>query len=206
MACGLLAGLASVFRINGLFLVAALVVWYGQAERREGTWVPRLRPGALGLAVGPLFVTAWFVWLRNLTGRWDAWTFAQRDGWGRMLAWPWTGVERGLRNLALASDWHTALTRVFDLVALAVAVAVPFLYLRRRDWAAATFLGLSAASIVFSSTLASAARYVLVWFPLYETVANWLVERPVARRTALITSAVVALVVSYSWSQRYWVG
>lgn len=202
-AAGTLAGFACVFRLNGLFLVAALVVLYVMQERL-GRGV-RLRATAGFLAVGPLFVLGWAIWLHGLTGQWDAWAAAQEQGWGRTFSWPWAGLARGVGELGSLSSWHELLARTFDLAALGVAAVTPIYYVMRRNWPVATLLGLSGVTVVFSSILDSGARYLLVLFPLYISAAEWLAPRPRARRIIITISSALALVNTFSWSQKYWI-
>ena len=102
---GLLAGLACTLRITGPLLVVGLAVMYVQTEGR-GPMKWRLRPSALTLMSGPLFVVGYFAWLRAGTGQWDAWTTAQREGFGRASAPPWVGLEDALHKLMTADSGH----------------------------------------------------------------------------------------------------
>src|SRR6476646_5096186 len=62
---GTLAALASLVRINGLFLAVALAVLYLLQQRG------RLRRNAFALALPVLAVAAFFVYLRTRTGSWN---------------------------------------------------------------------------------------------------------------------------------------
>lgn len=200
---GVLAGLACTLRVNGAFLVVALIVLHLVRERHGGRW--RVGPGVLTLALGPLFILGWMVWLHGLTGQWDAWTSAQLSGWGRFATWPWVGLHDVATNIAAADSWHLLLARWLDVAAWFVAVAAPWWFIIRRNWPIAVLLGLNAVAIVTSSILDSGGRYLLVWFPLYVCVASWLASRPRLRYAVLTASACLALTLSYCWSQQYWV-
>src|SRR3954471_140983 len=93
---GVLAALASLVRINGLFLAVALGVLYLAQHRR------RLRRDVLALALPVLAVGAFFGYLRLRTGTWNAWQEAQDLGWHRGVAAPWTGLANGWRSMQTA--------------------------------------------------------------------------------------------------------
>lgn len=201
---GVLSGLACTFRLNGLFLVASLAAFY-IISKGVGARAWRIKPGALTLLLGPFFIICWAVWLHRLTGQWNAWTSAQEQGWGRTLAWPWVGVNDALVNLRAADSWHLALSRILDLAAVGIALIAPIYCVVRRNWPFAILLGLNAATLIFSSIFVSGARYILVWFPLYIFAARFLAERRILLWAILIASSTLALILSYAWSQQYWI-
>ena len=203
LVAGVLAALACTLRVNGLFLVAGLVVLYLVRER-EGRRL-RVRPGVWALALGPLFVAGWFTYLHGLTGHWNEWILELDRGWGRATTWPWTGISVGLGRVAEAGSWHLVLARVLDVAAWVVALVVPVWFAVRRNWPVVVLLALNAFTVLTSSILDSGARYLLAWFPLYVTVAAFLADRPRARTVLVGVSAAFALLLAWSWSQQYWV-
>lgn len=167
---GLLAGAAAAVRINGAFLAVALAVMYAIQLRAEG----RLRPHRDALALlTPLFVVlAFFAWLHRTTGSWSAWRDAEVRGWQRRAAWPWDGLRIGWHAATAAhapemifAQWADLLTTVAGLVLIVVLV-------RLRRWPEATYLAPNVAVLVCSTTLVSAPRYALAWFPGYLLAAQ----------------------------------
>ena len=239
---GVLAALASLVRINGLFLAAALLVLYLQqahrdaasadlatagssgerseamadlatagpsaelseatadlatagpsAERSEATvagrprgrargvvglaqgWA-RLRRGArwdvLALALPVLPVAGFFALLRARTGSWNAWQETQELGWHRRPAWPWQGIAEGWHSLRTANTPDLAISRWADLLVTLFGVVLVVVLVALRRWAEAAFVLPNVAVLVCSTTLISAPRYGLVWFPAYLLLAE----------------------------------
>src|SRR3954453_591279 len=197
---GALAALASLVRLNGLFLAAALAVLYLLEHRR------RLRADALALGLPLLAVGAFVVHLRVRTGSWNAWQQAQQLGWHRSVAAPWTGLGNAWRSIGTAntadlviSHWDDLLGTVFGIV-LVVVLAV----LRRLP--EPLFVLLNVAVLVCSTTLISAPRYALMWFPAYLLLA----ELGVRPRCRWVTPAIVVVclpllgVVALSFAAHGW--
>lgn len=77
----LLAAGASLIRVNGLFLAAALGVLFITSAHRRWRDAPfLLLPFA---AIGAVLV-----WFHSMTGSWTTWTDAQTAGWGRTFVNP----------------------------------------------------------------------------------------------------------------------
>jgi Mannosyltransferase (PIG-V) len=178
---GALAGLASLVRINGLFLAVALGVLYLVQHRR------RLRPDVLALALPVLAVAAYFVYLRLRTGSWNAWQQAQDIGWDRGVAAPWTGLKNGWHNMATAGTADLVISRWADLVVTVAGVLLVVVLALLRRWPETVFVLLNVAVLVCSTTLISAPRYALMWFPVYLLLA----ELGVRPRWRWVTPALV---------------
>lgn len=203
LVAGLLAGGACTLRLNGLFLVAGLMMLYVMRERSG--WRVRVDMSAIALFIGPVLVACWAVWLHGLTGHWDAWTIAQERGWGRTAVMPLAGLGDGLSKLEGANSWHLLIARILDIAAIVIAIVATAYYLRRRDWPIATLLGLNAVPVLTSSILDSGGRYILVWFPIYVSIAEWVDRHPRWRYVIVGGSVGAALLLTYAWSQQYWI-
>jgi hypothetical protein len=188
----LLGSLATLSRPSGLFLVPALIVLYVTTERAAGR-----RPGLLdGLAVAcsGLGVVAYWSWLGWRTGDALAWFHAQEEGWNRRTQWPWRSLLSQGIHILREPRWDWQVQAVFELVfALGLIVAVVIL-IHRRDWAAATLVGLTAVSLMTSNSYLSLARNTLTLFPLTILVA-WatLGVRQWVGRSVLAVSVVLLL-------------
>jgi hypothetical protein len=161
---GALAGAASLVRVNGLFLAVGLAVLYLMQSRRQGSglglrWV--------GLLASPAAFGAYVTYLWTRTGSWTEWSQAQTIGWDRRVAWPWIGVTNTWRAMLSPGVTDLPLTHAVDLGATALCLALLVELVRRRWWGEAAYLGLNAAVLVCSTTLQSAGRYALLWFPGY---------------------------------------
>src|SRR4051812_7154029 len=178
---GVLAGLASLVRINGLFLAVALGVLYLVQHRR------RLRPDALALALPVLAVGAFFVYLPLRTGTWTAWQQAQDIGWDRGVAAPWTGLKNGWHNMATAGTADLVISRWADLAVTVAGILLVVVLALLRRWPETVFVLLNVAVLVCSTTLISAPRYALMWFP----ASLLLAELGVRPRWRWVTPAIV---------------
>ncbi len=203
---GLLAGLACTLRITGPLLVVGLAVMYVQTEGR-GPMKWRLRPSALTLMSGPLFVVGYFAWLRARTGQWDAWTTAQREGFGRATAPPWVGLEDALHKLMTADSGHLRVVRLLELAAPLAAWAGTIWLIRRRWWPEAVYAALCSVSMSFSTIFDSSPRYLHAVFPLFVLLGAWLARRrPPARAVWVGASALAASGIAAGWAMQWWVG
>lgn len=201
---GALAGLATGVRINGLFLASALAVMFLLQLRRR-------RPGVhwydgAALLLPGLVLLAYFAWLKGQTGSWTAWQDAESLGWERELAAPWTGLVNGYSAVGTGGGFH--LSSAADLTAVLLGLAVTGCLLVLKRWPEAVYLGLNLAVLVCSTTLVSADRYTLTWFPMYVLLAQAL-ARPGRRwiRVLLVAAAIPLLVYcTAAWTLRVWIG
>jgi hypothetical protein len=175
---GVLIGLGSLARLQGLVLVLPLVLlgWL----RDERRW----RPSLLWLALGPLAVAAFFGYVAWLTGSIGAYGDAQ-SAWGR------GGVGGEPAGGSLGSA--LSVQNLVSLVTLLVAVFVLLFFRRdfRRNgipWPYALVPVLFIAAVFASGILESVGRYVLLAFPL-----AWLLACRGARFQRVWQLATVAL-------------
>ncbi|HET8615620.1 MAG TPA: mannosyltransferase family protein [Actinomycetales bacterium] len=197
---------ACAVRVNGVFLVAALVVMRIEQGRRRGSWLPR--GGALAVLLAPLTAVAYVVYLSVRTGRLGAWQEAQSTGWVRQIAWPWQGLAAGWHAATSAKAWDVTVARWADLACVIAGIALTAALVWLRRWAEALLMLLNLAVLVCSTMLTSSARYALMWFPGYLLLAEltlherwrflrWLV--PVVCAPALV-------VLSVAFADHRWIG
>jgi hypothetical protein len=200
---GVLSALACAVRINGLFLVAGLGVMYLMQLREARRWQPK--KDVMALAAGPAVVAVWMGYLHARTGSWRAWSAAEEKGWGRHPAWPSEGVQVSLHRIQKAWNVHWMLSGWADLLAAVLSVALVVVFLRLRRWPEATFLGLSAISIVCSTLYVSAPRYALTLFPAYLLAARASVDRPWLRRGLIAACVPLMVLTSCAYGARLWI-
>ena len=145
--------------------------------RRLGLSRLGLRTDVLALALPLVAVGGYFAYLRSRTGTWNAWQTAQDIGWHRGTAAPWTGVHNAWVSVQSAGAPDLMLSRWADLVVTLGGVALVVVLLALRRWPEAVFVLLNVAVLICSTTLVSAPRYALTWFPAYMLVAE-LAVRP----------------------------
>ena len=197
---GVLVALASLVRINGLFLAVALGVLYLTQHRR------RLRPDVLALALPLVAVGGFFAYLRLRTGSWNAWQDAQDLGWHRGLAAPWTGLANGWHSARTAGSADLVISRWADLVVTVAGIALVVVLAVLRRWPETVFVLLNVAVLACSTTLISAPRYALMWFPAYLLVAELGVRDRWRRLTPTVVIACLPLlgVVALSFASHQW--
>ena len=172
---GLFVGLATGVRVNGVFVALGLAVMYLVQLRAEGRRLPRVDVLALGSPL--LVVGGYFAYLHALTGSWNAWREAEERGWGRRTAWPWQGMAEGWRSATTAGAPDLVVSRWADLVVTVLGIVLVAVLLRLRRWPEAAYVLPNVLVLVCSTTLISAPRYALLWFPAYLLLAD-LVVRP----------------------------
>ena len=177
---GMLAGLATVVRVNGVFLAAGLALMYLLQLRPAGTagwdggW-RRPRVDALALLSPAIAVGGFVAYLHARTGSWTAWTDAQVIGWGRRTAWPWQGIQGGWHAIGHATTPDLFVAYVADVGFALAGVGLVLVLLWRRRWAETVYVAASVAVLLCSTTVQSSPRYALTWFPAYLMLAEGLV-------------------------------
>lgn len=203
LLCGiLLAGAASV-RINGLFVLAAVLVLFVQTRPRGlREWV---KGWPLALPVVPVLV--FFGYLYHLTGHWDAWERAEVQGWDRHTTYPWR---------TLAQTWHYAFGRYMiaenaweyqlEIVVTFIGVGVGIWLLYRRRWAEFVYLLLSVGTLATSHVYLSVPREMLTWWPMWAALAVWSARRTWVKSIYLTFSAPTAVAIAYMFLSGKWAG
>lgn len=201
---GLLGALAASARVTGIPFCAALAVQYLVVRRAAGE--PVLARPALALALPPLPIAGFVLYLRARTGQWDAYTEAMRAGWNRAVDWPWNGWATTWNS---AFDGSEASTFVWfwrgELLAVVVGVGLTVILVIGRRWGEATFVGLMTVLMSFSNYYASGIRGVLVAFPLYLLLARVAARAPWVRGAYVWLCAPLMFVFVVAFAQGQWV-
>ncbi|GLY26968.1 mannosyltransferase family protein [Kineosporia sp. NBRC 101731] len=201
---GLAAAGATAVRVNGLFLICALAVMFVIQLYRRRPGVRWYAGASLALPVVP--VATYFAWLHSQTGSWTEWNDAEKLGWDRRLAAPWTGLAQGWSDAFL--NGRVSIPATADLVAVLVGLAVTVALVVRRRWPEVTYMGLNMVVLVCSTTLTSSARYTLTWIPMYILLAE-ILARPGRRwLQMLLAAAAIPLLVFFTgaWTLRWFIG
>lgn len=144
----------------------------------------RLRRDILWLALFPVGLAAYCVWLALTGGELLTPFNAERALWGRQFAGPLAGIWDGARNtfeglIHLFSREHPHVTSFAFLLAYLPAVVGVF---RRLPLAYGLYvlasIGVAVSYPAAEEPLLSMPRYLLVLFPLGMWLAAWLVEHP----------------------------
>ncbi len=208
----LLAGLACTFRVSGVFLVIALVVLAlvgngeGKSQDLPRSWPQRIH-NAFWMIVPTAVVAAYIAYLYYLTGSWTAWLQAQQTGWARGFKSPIEAFKTTW-NATDPAAWQgrplVARVFVFEIVSMAVGVALTVVCLVRRRWAEATWVGLQLIAFGTSTWFMSVNRAVLLWFPLFLVLGQIFFWRPRSAAGRQIWSGVTMLGVAASLGLSWW--
>jgi hypothetical protein len=172
LPAGIMAAFASFTRVDGLFLIAALAVLFITVKRRRGEPI-LLRLAGL-VTVGVSGIGLYFVYLFAATGDPLAWSHAETAGWHRTTSWPWVGLSNSIHRAVTAASGPTRLESWLDIVFAVLLVIGTVHFLRNKQWAEATLVGLTTISLTTSSTYMSIGRESLAVFPLFILVATTL--------------------------------
>ena len=196
----LLAGLASVVRVNGLFLCVAVAIEIlrradGRRLRSMAMFVPALVP-----------LACYEIYLRLRTGSWLAWSHAEQLGWQRQFTNPirtftttWTA--------GFGHEFSAPINFVFQLeiVAVAIGLIATVALLRYRRWPEAIYVGLTIAALATSIWYESVPRSLLLLWPVWCGLGALAVRRrwagPVYLALSIPVSAAIALLfMSGNWA------
>jgi Mannosyltransferase (PIG-V) len=168
---GVLAGIATLVRVNGLFLAVGLAVLFVTSSPR--TWA---RGSALLLPFAA--ASGYVAYLHSLTGSWTAWTDAQRTGWGRDFTSPIEAVrttfEMGFTNgvsAGFAVQYRLEIAFMVVILAFAVVLAV------KRWWGELTYVLLTCVALGTSTLFYSVPRSMLTLFPIWVLLGVWMSRR-----------------------------
>jgi hypothetical protein len=201
LAAGVLGGGASLVRVTGVFLGAALLVeWL--LDRSGRRWRDLLPLSLPFVAVG-----GYFVYLHWLTGDWLAWSHAQASGWQRRFTTPWH---------ALATTWDSAtgsgLGNAYvwsfraEIAAVLVGVVLSVALLALRRWAELVYVGGQVVALATSSFYLSVARATLLWWPLWLLLARLGSDRKTVHAAYLACAPPLMAVAVIAFVQGHWVG
>lgn len=215
-AAGLLTAGAAFTRVTGLGLAVALGVEYlvqHQRARRaagEPTWTLRglVDRHCLWLLAPLASAGSYVVYLWARTGRWDAYSEAQRIGWGRDF--PVSPVQAFQTSFAQATNLDQAAGFVWawrtEVTVVVLGVVLALVLVASRRFGEATFVGLNVSLLALSSYYASGARAALIWFPLYTLLARLTWQRDWLHLAVLAVTAPLAIVFTVTFVQGGWLG
>lgn len=200
LQAGLLAGGAAVFRVNGLFLGAALVVMFLVSPTRawRQSW-------ALAL---PFAVTAaYFAYLWTVTGDPRAWFSAQSEGWDRHLTDPITSL---LTTVDLVSSFNDGVGAphsrfIIEIVAVVGLAAFGVVMLVKRWWAEGFLTLVTVLSLATSTYYYSVPRSAVVLVPVWMLLGWWMSRSRWLRVGYVVVATPLLVLVTMRFAQGQWI-
>jgi len=195
---GLFAAGATLIRVNGLFLMAALLVLLVTSDRRQ------LRKG-WPLLLPAVVVAGHFAYLQRITGSWTAWRDSMSDNFGRSFVDPVTSFMNTY-NLVFDFVPGTISSRfVVEILTAVVLISFTVLLLWWRYWAEATYVGLTTFSLITADFYQALPRSLLVLFPIWLVLARWMTESRLIRFSYIAVAIPALALTTYLFSFQQWI-
>jgi hypothetical protein len=202
---GLLCAGASFTRVNGLFLVAALLVMLlvkvYRGQERFSIWK------VVALALGGTGTAAYLLYLWRVTGDLMAWQHAQDKGWARRTVWPWTAFTNTIDAIRGVDDVFRRAQWLIDMAMSVLGLLAAIYMAVRRYWAELALTIITFAVLLSSTNYLSIARSTLTIFPIFILGGGILARRPEWVSTVVLTlSGVWMLASTVLFTMTIWVG
>jgi hypothetical protein len=170
VTAGVFGALASMTRVEGVLTALPLLYEAWRAWReRAGTTLVR---GVIGLALVPMGLAAYMVYLYALQGDPMAFTKVQAD-WNRHFAPPWVSIANTVHAIATTPLNSVAANHVIELVFTLSFLALMVVAFRALRPSYAWYLAASLLMPMCTASLMSMPRFVLVVFPAFMLLALW---------------------------------
>ena len=164
---GLLAGLATATRPNGLALVLACAVSAVIAIRRDRDWRSLAAP-----ILSPLGFVAFQLWLGNHTGEAGVWFRVQSEAWGEGASYGLTAVRKTFEAFARPLTSPTNVITAASVVAMVMMIY--FAYRRRLPPPLVAYSAGILALMLLPNTVTARPRFLYTAFPLFISAAAYL--------------------------------
>ncbi|WP_235750596.1 mannosyltransferase family protein [Nigerium massiliense] len=201
-----LAALACTLRVSGLFLIGALAILALTQRGRVRLIVRRL--AWLLLPAATLF--GYVLFLYTETGSWTAWFSAQAAGWERGFHWPWEAFWNSWQSLQPGMyPEHPEWVWIFrgEMVSVFVGLAVAIVALAKRRIAESAWVAVQVLAFSLSYWFQSVNRAVLLWFPLWTQIAEFVeTRRHGGWRAVWALVALAALALQGVWAWLFFSG
>lgn len=195
----LLAACAGLVRIDGMFLIAGLLVMAAASERGG-----RIR-AALWACVALAGPALYEVYLRAETGSWSAWTWANNDGWDLHYVGPWQSFRNSWDRAfghGMAPD-RAAMFQL-EIACLAATLALTLVLAWRRAWPETVYCGLAVIALGTTTFYQSTPRALLIMWPLYVLTARAAEKRPWVGQVYLWVCAPLAVITAVMFFLGEW--
>jgi hypothetical protein len=190
----LAAALLGITRPLGVLMTPVLLwLYFSAIQWRIGS----VRANILWLLLAPLPFLLYLAWLGQATGDWLAPLNAQQPFF-RGFAWPWTTLLDPTHTHPLLTPIEQSFLTLFLVVGLVACWRLPSA--AYGLWVLALIL-----PFLFTGTVTSSLRYILVAAPVYVVLAQWGRFAMLDRLLQMLFFA-IQIVLMVAWSQFYFVG
>ncbi|MBH1939069.1 hypothetical protein I5Q34_33240, partial [Streptomyces sp. AV19] len=198
----LLTALATMVRVSGLFLAAAIALHFCLTVRARRDW--RRLPW---LALPALPAALYSTYLHAHTGDWLAWKHAEERGWYRTFHTPWEAWANTWRN-AFGHTQTTNYAFMFqvELAAMLIGLLLLVLLVRQHRWPEALYLALTLCALGTSYWYMSIPRATLLWWPLWIGLAARSFRTPRFKTAYLCFATPLTVVFALAYLTGRWAG
>lgn len=167
VAAGLLAGLATATRPNGLALVLACAVAAGIAIRDDRDWRSLAAP-----ILSPLGFIGFQLWLGHHTGEAGVWFRVQTEAWGEGASYGLTAVRKTFEAFAKPLTSPTNIITAASVVAMLMMIY--FAHRKRLPLPQVAYCAGILALMLLPNTVTARPRFLYTAFPLFISAAAYM--------------------------------
>lgn len=187
LAC-VLAALAGLTRINGLFLIPALLAEAYQQYRTTRRWQRQW----LWIGIAPLGFGGYLLLNQYVTNSAFAFLTVQNAHWFRSLVFPWVGLRNTFNTMMTGTPVNAQMGGVLELSFAVLGLVCTLITWRRLRLSYGVWMTCNWLVFVSTPFVLSVPRYMLILFPIYILFAD-LARRHVLANTMLTTWSLLLL-------------
>ena len=200
--CGVYTSLAAFTRPDGLFLIPAFVLMALSQPMGAQRW-----RALLGVAQSVYGPAVYELYLHSKTHSWNAWSEANKVGWGLHYVGPWQSLKTsywGAFQHPYGGEF--GFLEQLEIVCMAVIAFSAIGFAVRRRWPEAVYLGIAAIGLGTQTWYQSVPRTMLIMFPIWVALAHFSERRVWAGKTYLAVSGSLAVVLGLLYLGGQWAG
>jgi hypothetical protein len=156
----------------------------------------KIRWNVLWAGLAPLGLFTFLIGLFPITGNLFAPLLGQ-SAWGKVLVFPWVTLFSPVATVESITTFDQVLVILYLILSVICLYKLPSKSL-------GIYCLLSMSAFLFSGSLLSASRYLLVLFPIIILLSIWGKNRFVDRAVLMISIVFLAILMT-AWTQFYWV-
>lgn len=195
---GIFAAGATLVRVNGLFLMVALLVLFLTTDRDN--WRK-----AWALLLPAAVVAGHFTYLREVTGSWTAWRDAMSDNFARSFVDPVTAFVNSYNLVFDYLPGQISSRFVIEIATALTLITFTIILALWRYWGEATYVGLTTFSLITADFYQALPRSLLVLFPIWLVISRWVTVSTSLRVLYLVFAIPALVITTYLFSFQQWI-